>query len=253
MNDYNLQRPIGRANSSGTKYGLTVNWIHLLIGGALCYFWLFENWAFLLSLAVVVLIHELGHVVMGRFFGCVIKEMQVFILCFLSYKPLPVAGRRSWRNITWSLGTLPLGGFTTFMTRPAGYPVTPSDTATSPYLDDKPARQRLLIAAGGVIFNFATFIALYIAMPHLSDTANTALWDTMMVSLIFAVLNILPVYPLDGGSIIFACYEMITGRKPSKQFISTCGIIGMVFILLFFWIFPQWMHSILDRVFNVFF
>ena len=44
MNDY--QRYSGTRNSSGTNYGLTVNWIHLLIGGALCYFRLLENLAF---------------------------------------------------------------------------------------------------------------------------------------------------------------------------------------------------------------
>lgn len=40
---------------------------------------------------IVVLIHELGHVIMGKSFGCNIKEMQMFFLPFISYKHRQVA------------------------------------------------------------------------------------------------------------------------------------------------------------------
>ena len=102
--------------------GLTFKWINLLLGVAICFWWfdgksgLTGNLSFYLCLCIVVVIHELGHVIFGKYFGCSIKEMQVFFLPFVSYKPKQQEGN-SWRNITWSLGVLPLGGATVFKSR----------------------------------------------------------------------------------------------------------------------------------------
>ena len=240
--------------------GFTFDWFKLIIGAAICYFWLYSSWTFLIALAVVVIIHELGHVTAGKLFGCIIEEMQVFLLSFVSYKPKQVAGGSSWRNIKWSLGTLPLGGFTVFANRQnhdmdeAEVTVLDKDeTTASPYIDDKPAWQQLLINAGGVLFNFATFLILYFSLSFLPSGWHNICVAIMILSLALAVLNILPVYPLDGGAIIFSCYEMITGRKPSPQFVKICGIIGFIIIIVFFWIFPNWIDSFLERVFELFF
>ena len=219
------------------REGFTFHWVQLLIGAAICYYWFYESWTFMLTLAVVVIIHELGHVIVGKSFGCVIKEMQVFLLCFVSYKPKQVPGGSSWRDITWSLGTLPLGGFTMF----------------DDHIGDKPAWQRLLISSGGVLLNFATFLLLYSMLPYMPSGWEDMCWPIMILSLMLAVLNILPVYPLDGGAIIFAFYEMVTGKKPSEKFVTICGMVGFIIIILFFWVFPKWIYGILGRVLSVFF
>ena len=52
---------------------------------------------------------------------------------------------------------------------------------------------------------------------------------------------------------MFALYEMITGKKPSPGCTKACGWIGFIFIVLFFWVFPEWMNGILDSVFKLFF
>ncbi len=246
--------------------GLKFHWVQLLIGAALCYFWFYRSWTSMLALALVVIIHELGHVVMGKKFGCFITEMQVFLLCFVSYKPKQVAGGSRWRDITWSLGTLPLGGFTLFKSRQTQEAegaeaeaeaeelvLDDEEAAASPYFDDKPAWQRLLISAGGVLFNIATFFIMYLAFPFIPYSWEQYWWAPMSLSLILAVLNILPIYPLDGGAIIFACYEIAAGRKPSEQFIKTCGTIGFILIILFFWVFPGFINDILHNVLRVFF
>ncbi len=238
--------------------GWTFQWGKLVIGVAVCYYFFNTNLSVFLYFALVVIIHELGHVVLGKLFGCFVTEMQVFLLSFVSYKPAERTGGGSWREITWSLGVLPLGGFTVFKTRNAQEydemeVMDKYEASSSPYIDDKPAWQRLLISAGGVLFNLVTFLALYLAMPHLPLAWLDVCWPIMSFSLILVVLNILPVYPLDGGSIIFACYEMISGRKPSKKFVQYCGMIGFILIILFFWVFPQWVHGILDSVFGMFF
>lgn len=52
------------------------------------------------------------------------------------------------------------------------------------------------------------------------------------LSIILAVMNILPIPALDGGHILFTLYEMITGRKPSDKFLEVAQTIGMIFLIL---------------------
>ncbi len=51
-----------------------------------------------------------------------------------------------------------------------------------------------------------------------------------MLSIMLAVMNLLPIPALDGGHIVFTIYEMITGRKPSDTFLYVTQIIGMILI-----------------------
>jgi regulator of sigma E protease len=51
-----------------------------------------------------------------------------------------------------------------------------------------------------------------------------------MLSIMLAVMNLLPIPALDGGHIVFTLYEMITGRKPSDNFLYVTQIIGMLLI-----------------------
>lgn len=59
---------------------------------------------------------------------------------------------------------------------------------------------------------------------------------TALLSIILAVMNILPIPALDGGHVMFLLYEVITGRKPSDKFLEYAQITGMVilFALLIF-------------------
>ena len=54
---------------------------------------------------------------------------------------------------------------------------------------------------------------------------------TAFLSIILAIMNILPIPALDGGHILFLIYEIITGRKPSDKFMEYAQIIGMVILL----------------------
>ena len=64
-----------------------------------------------------------------------------------------------------------------------------------------------------------------------------ATWDwqafwfmTAFLSVILAVMNILPIPALDGGHVMFLLYEMITRRKPNEKFMEYAQIAGMVFL-----------------------
>lgn len=56
-------------------------------------------------------------------------------------------------------------------------------------------------------------------------------WNlTAFLSIILAVMNILPIPALDGGHVMFLLYEVITGRKPSDKFLEYAQITGMIIL-----------------------
>ena len=55
---------------------------------------------------------------------------------------------------------------------------------------------------------------------------------TAFLSIILAVINILPIPALDGGHVLFLLYEIITRRKPSDKFLEHAQIIGMTILIL---------------------
>jgi len=65
-----------------------------------------------------------------------------------------------------------------------------------------------------------------------------ATWDwrifwnmTAFLSIILAIMNVLPIPALDGGHVMFLFYEIITGKKPSDKFLEYTQIAGMILIL----------------------
>lgn len=54
---------------------------------------------------------------------------------------------------------------------------------------------------------------------------------TALLSIMLAVMNLLPIPALDGGHIVFTIYEMITGKKPSDNFLYITQFIGMLLIM----------------------
>lgn len=57
-------------------------------------------------------------------------------------------------------------------------------------------------------------------------------WNmTAFLSIILAVMNILPIPALDGGHVMFTLFEMISGRKPGDKFLEYAQIVGMVLLL----------------------
>jgi len=59
---------------------------------------------------------------------------------------------------------------------------------------------------------------------------------TAFLSIMLAILNVLPIPALDGGHVMFLMYEIITRRKPSDKFMEYAQVTGMVllFALLIF-------------------
>ena len=74
-----------------------------------------------------------------------------------------------------------------------------------------------------------SFIAIGQVFPAAWDW-HSFLSIIAMLSIMLAVMNLLPIPALDGGHIVFTLYEIITGRKPSDNFLYVTQIIGMLLI-----------------------
>jgi len=64
-----------------------------------------------------------------------------------------------------------------------------------------------------------------------------ATWDwesfwrlTAFLSIMLAILNVLPIPALDGGHVMFLLYEIIARRKPSDKFLEYSQILGMIIL-----------------------
>jgi regulator of sigma E protease len=58
-----------------------------------------------------------------------------------------------------------------------------------------------------------------------------AFWSlTAFLSIMLAIINLLPIPALDGGFVMFIIYELIFRRKPSDKFMEYAQIVGMVII-----------------------
>ncbi len=64
------------------------------------------------------------------------------------------------------------------------------------------------------------------------DTWNWEIfWNlTAFLSVMLAVLNVLPIPALDGGHILFTLYEIVTRRKPSDKFLEYAQTVGMLLL-----------------------
>ncbi|NOX46326.1 MAG: RIP metalloprotease RseP [Chlorobi bacterium] len=88
------------------------------------------------------------------------------------------------------------------------------------------------VDALGSVGGFITIGNLFPAKWHWES-----FWTlTAFLSIMLAILNILPIPALDGGHVMFLMYEIITRRKPSDKFMEYAQIVGMVilFSLLIF-------------------
>ncbi|MGC6471062.1 MAG: RIP metalloprotease RseP [Flavobacteriales bacterium] len=57
-------------------------------------------------------------------------------------------------------------------------------------------------------------------------------WNlTAFLSIMLAILNLLPIPALDGGHVVFLLYEVISGRKPHDKVMEVAQTIGLILLL----------------------
>jgi regulator of sigma E protease len=74
------------------------------------------------------------------------------------------------------------------------------------------------------------FIAIGNIFPSVWDWV--AFWNlTAFLSIILAIMNVLPIPALDGGHVLFLLYEIIVRRKPSEKFMEYAQYAGMILLI----------------------
>jgi regulator of sigma E protease len=70
----------------------------------------------------------------------------------------------------------------------------------------------------------------------LKQGAQTYLWVLGLISLSLALMNLLPLLPLDGGHIAFSLIEGIRGRAVAREVYERVSAVGIVLVVLLFFI-----------------
>lgn len=88
---------------------------------------------------------------------------------------------------------------------------------------------RLLFTQDKAYESVGGFISIGNIFPDRWDWE--AFWSlTAFLSIMLAILNVLPIPALDGGHVMFLLYEIIFRRKPSDRFMEYAQIVGMVIL-----------------------
>src|SRR6478672_693901 len=112
---------------------------------------------FILSFSILILLHEFGHFITAKWFGCRVEKFYLF------FNPWFSLWKTKKGETEYGLGWIPLGGYVKI----AGMIDESMDKEqlklpAQPYeFRAKPAWQRLIIMLGGVIVNFILALVLF--------------------------------------------------------------------------------------------
>ena len=81
----------------------------------------------------------------------------------------------------------------------------------------------------GAYKSVGSFIAIGQVFPETWDWYRF-LNILALLSIMLAVMNLLPIPGLDGGHILFTLYELVSGRKPGEKFLVAAQMVGMILI-----------------------
>lgn len=111
----------------------------------------------LLSLSILVLLHEFGHFITARWFGCRVERF------FLFFDPWFSLFKKKIGDTLYGIGWLPLGGYVKIagMIDESMDKEQMAQPAQPWEFRSKPAWQRLIIMLGGIIMNVLVAFAIY--------------------------------------------------------------------------------------------
>ncbi|WP_395061754.1 RIP metalloprotease RseP [Flavobacterium sp.] len=90
--------------------------------------------------------------------------------------------------------------------------------------------QKIFNPKTGAYKGVGGFGAIFNVFP--STWSWQAFWGiTALLSIMLGVMNLLPIPALDGGHVVFLLYEMISGKKPSDNFMEKAQLVGFVLLI----------------------
>ena len=114
----------------------------------------------ILSLIILVGLHELGHMLAAKYFGMRVEKYSIGFP--------PKIFKFTIGETEYSLGMIPLGGFVKISGMlDESMDVKSMETEPKPYeFRSKPAYQRLVVMLGGIIFNVITAIIIFVCLTY---------------------------------------------------------------------------------------
>src|SRR3989344_1877012 len=217
---------------------------------------------FIIILSVLVIVHELGHFPVARFFGIRVDEFGIGF-------PPRIKKLFVWKGTPFTLNWLPFGGFVKiFGENPNLDTPCPSDSFQS-----KNRGIQATVLMGGVVFNFLfAWVLLTIVSHSLSiGLSNTLMFTyetvkaifhltlaevsgpvgivgivgeassygfssllilTALISINLSVINLVPIPALDGGRLLFVGIEAVTRRKIKPAIFNFLNLAGFALLIL---------------------
>ena len=128
-------------------YTLAINWSGVGVQAA----------QLLLALSLLVLLHEFGHFITARWFGCRVEKFYLF------FDPWFSLFKKKVGDTEYGVGWLPLGGYVKIsgMIDESMDKEQLKQPAKSYEFRSKPAWQRLIIMLAGIIMNVITAFIIY--------------------------------------------------------------------------------------------
>lgn len=115
---------------------------------------------FLMSLSLIVIIHEFGHFMFAKLFKCRVEKFYLFFDWKFSLL------KKKFGDTTYGIGWIPLGGYVK-ISGMVDESMDKEQLAQAPKpweFRSKPAWQRLLVIIGGVMMNFVLAAVIYICV-----------------------------------------------------------------------------------------
>jgi len=114
----------------------------------------------ILSLSILVVLHELGHFIPARLFGTRVEKFYLF------FDPWFSLWKKKWKGTEFGIGWVPFGGYVKIsgMIDESMDKEQLSKPAEPWEFRSKPAWQRLIIMVGGVTVNLLLGMAIYIGI-----------------------------------------------------------------------------------------
>jgi len=159
-----------------------------------------------LSLSILVVLHEFGHYITAKWFGCRVEKFYLF------FNPWFSLVKKKVGETEYGIGWLPLGGYVKIsgmidesMDKEA------MNQPPQPYeFRSKPAWQRLIIMLGGIIVNVLLAFIIYAMVLFIwgetkvkNDTVKNGIWVQDSVLLKAGFKNGDKVVAVDGKPIIY--------------------------------------------------
>jgi Zn-dependent protease len=170
---------------------------------------------------ISILVHELGHAVMQRAYG---GHPWITLYSLGGLASCNDCDRSPWRQIIISLAG-PVAGFLLAAI------VILAMRLSGQVIGFALSTDRIDLESLGlfrVMRGRLGPIAVYF-QPFHSDLLNRVIWDALQVNVLWGLVNLLPIYPLDGGQI---SRELFTLRYPREGIIQSLQLSAGVAVLM---------------------